>query len=436
MGVFNVVECGAIGDALTDDAAAFARAIDACATGGGGLVVVPAGRTYLCSQIVLKSNVELHIERGARILISAEAAAYEQLPGNRRRFGILAYCAQNVAITGGGTIDGNGRSVIREELPHIYRVHRRRPFTIGMVNCRHVTLQDLTIRDAAVWTVTLSGCDDVTIHNIRLYNDLKLPNNDGIDIDHCRNVRISDCHIEAGDDCICLKTHTDYGGTGPCENVTVTGCTLMSMSCALVIGCEVGEPIRNVVFSSCVIKSSHRGLGIHLSKGSDVENVIFTDMVVETRLFHEDWWGAGEPIYVTAIPWTAHDAIGAVRHVRFSNILCRSENGVFIQGWERHLIDNIVFDNVRVELDKWSKVPGGRHDIRPCPGEGVLEHPTAGFFIKNAQNITLRNCEVAWGSNRPEYFRHALECHNVPGLKVAGFKGEAAHPGVEAWYIT
>jgi len=277
--------------------------------------------------------------------------------------------------------------------------------------------------------VRLAGCEDVVIHALRIRNDLKLPNNDGIDLDRCRNVRVSDCDIVSGDDAICLKACRGSAGWGCCENITVTGCTLMTTSSALILGAENRERIRNVVFDACIIRSSHRGLAIHLSEAGDIENVLFSNMIVETRLFHEKWWGRGEPIYITAIPWDEGRGIGHVRHVRFANILARSENGVFIQGWEPGLIEDVQLENVRVELDQWSKWAGGRHDLRPCPGDGLPEHPTAGFYICNAAGIALRNCQVVWGQNRPAYFRHALESHAVQDLSLENFEGKAAHAG-------
>ena len=235
--------------------------------------------------------------------------------------------ASNIAVTGGGVIDGGGRHFVETNLPYIYRMKGRRPFTFFLTGCRNLTFRDVVIRDGALWTVRLSGCEDVVIHGVQILNDLKLPNNDAIDLDRCRNVRISDCHIESGDDCICLKACEETAEYGPCENITVTNCVLESTSAALIIGCEARSVIGNVVFDSCIVRSSHRGLAVHLSEESDVENVIFSNMVVETRLFHDDWWGRAEPIYVTAIPWTDKHKIGHVRHVRFVNILCRSENG-------------------------------------------------------------------------------------------------------------
>jgi hypothetical protein len=307
-----------------------------------------------------------------------------------------------------------------------------RPFTIFLIGGRNVTMRDVTIHDAAFWTVRVAGCDDVLIHGVRIDNDLKLPNNDAIDIDCCRNVRISDCHIVAGDDAICLKTCRAIvdAGFGGIDGVTVTGCILMSTSSALKIGNEVMAPIRNVVFDSCVVLSSHRGLAIHLGQAGDVENIIFSNMVVETRLFHDAWWGRGEPIFIAAIPWA--DQVGHIRHVRFSNVLCRSENGVFLRGWEPGLIEDVAFENVRVELDKWSSWRGGRHDIRPCPGEGLPDHPTAGFFLQEAANVALHNCTVVWGVSRPAYFRHALEAHRVAHLCNEGFCGQAAYPQRDA----
>ncbi len=441
MATYNVLEYGAVGDGQANDAAAIQRAVDACHSAGGGMVLAPAGKVFRSGTIALKSNVELHVERGAVIVGSSDYADYDSrlqvgalsagtINGDQPGYGMLitADRADNIAITGNGVIDGNGRSFVVERGQYIYKMTQNRPFTIFLVGCHNVTFRDITLRDGALWTLRLSGCQDVTIHAVHIDNDLRLPNNDGIDLDHCRDVRISDCNIVSGDDCIVLKTCEETNAFGPCENIIVTGCTLVSTSSALIVGAEARSVMRDVIFDSCTIRSSHRGLAIHLSESSDVENILFSNMIVETRIFDEKWWGRGEPIYITAIPWTEDRGIGQVRNVRFMNVLARSENGVYVEGWEQGNIENVLFENVRVELNKWSRWPGGRADVRPCPGEGLPEQTTSGFFLKNARNITLRNCEVAWGENRPPYFCHALESINVDNLELENFKGKAAHP--------
>jgi hypothetical protein len=110
-------------------------------------------------------------------------------------------------------------------------------------------------------------------------------------------------------------------------------------------------------------------------------------------------------------------------------VLCRSENGVFISGTPDSPIEDVLLDNVRVEVNKTSKWPGGRYDRRPPEDdEHLYPHTTAGVFIEQAKDIALRNVSVAWGENRPDTYGPALECHNVTGLDLQAFRGEAAHP--------
>ena len=124
-------------------------------------------------------------------------------------------------------------------------------------------------------------------------------------------------------------------------------------------------------------------------------------------------------------------------------MIARGENGVFIEAQKPEQIQGILLENVQVEIDKTSKWPGGTKDIRPWPedegGPGEAKdlptQATAGFFFKNATDVTVRNCGVNWGSNRPPYFRHALESHHVAGLKIEGFRGEVAQPNIDATLI-
>lgn len=415
---YNILETGALGDGLTNDAPAIQRAIDACHANGGGVVVVPGGKTYRSGAFTLKSHVNLHVEGGAIISASEHAADYPN------RMLIEARDATNISVTGTGTIDGRAKLFMTEELPYIYHGPDSRPRMAHLIGCRNVTIRDITLKDSSSWCLHLTGCEDVLIHGIRILNDLKVPNCDGIDPDHCRNVRISDCFIEAGDDCIVLKNTREHARYGPTENITVTGCVLKSTSAAIKIGTESVSDFRDIIFSNCVIRGSSRGLAIQLRDEGNVENVLFSDMIVETRHFYEEWWGAGEPIYVTALPRTAAIKVGKIRHVRFQNILCRGENGAYIRGCADSQPEDVLLDNVRLELCKWTKWPGGRHDRRP----GLLDlrdHLTAGVYCQQAQDVTLRHVHVNMGQPRAACFGHALEAHAVSNLKVDDFTGDS-----------
>ncbi|MFB6272020.1 MAG: glycoside hydrolase family 28 protein [Salinibacter sp.] len=422
--IYNIVDFGAEGDGQTNDAGAIQTAIDRCTEAGGGTVLVPAGSTFLTGSFKLKSNVNLHLETGATLLASPNPDDYEE------KTLIKALDAERISLTGRGTIDGQGRKFMAELDEDHHQPKDWRPRMMILEHCRNVRLQDLTLRRSAFWTVHLAGCTDVAVEQLSILNDRRLPNCDGIAVDCSTNVRISDCHIEAGDDCIVLKTLERYAEYGNCENVTVTNCTLASTSAALKIGTETINDIRNVTYTNCVARSSSRGLGIMLRDGGTVENILYANITVETRYYEGNWWGAAEPIYITALPRDADHELGIVRNIRFSNIVCRGENGVFIRGSKERAVEDVLLQNVKVQVEKWAEDGGGTHDIRPAAEyEGIHKHPTAGIYGEKARGLTLDNCTVEWAEDPPSYFRHALELHDVSDFDTRHFTGASAHPG-------
>ena len=166
-----------------------------------------------------------------------------------------------------------------------------RPHVLTLINIEKTVIRDVTIRNSAYWTVHLIGCNDVSIDGISILNNLKIRNGDGIDVDHSKNVRIANCHIESGDDCICLKNRREFEEYGSCEDIVVTNCTMVSRSCAIKIGSENMDKINNVLFNNCIIKNSNRGIGIQNRDEGTVTNVIFSNMIVDCMFFSDVWWG-------------------------------------------------------------------------------------------------------------------------------------------------
>jgi len=436
---YDVRDHGAHGDGRTLDTGAVQSAIDACAAARGGTVVLPSGGTYLSGTITLRSHVELHVERGALLQGSGDWSDYTvRLPVGALSGGVLtedsapasmlidAFDAEDIAITGPGVIDGAGRCFVTRADRRIYTMAPLRPFTVFLRRCRDVDVTGVTVRDGALWTLRFSGCEDVRISGVRIRNDLRLPNSDGIDLDRCRRVRISDCDIVSGDDAISLKTTEEFGDDGVCEDVVVTNCTLQSTSSAVVVGVDAVAPIRDVTVTNCVIRSSNRGLSVNLGQEGDFENLLFSHVICDTRRFTDGWWGAGEPIYIAVRAW--HDRVGRLRDVRFHDILATAENGVLVFAEQPGLVSGVEFSDVRLRLGRRTSWPGNRQDLRPSATFGIREHPTAGFYLENADDVRIRDCDVRWAVPDPAEYRHVLEAHAVTRLDVRGLRGESADP--------
>lgn len=320
--MINILEYGAVGDGQTNDAPVIQKAIDTCAEQGGGVVLFPGGRTYSSGYVLLKSNVEVHLEPGAVWKASSNIEDYYPLSNNGkitahesglpsflnseyagRPFHAFIYALgqENVTISGQGTIDGNESVFYGDDSGyHIEGSYYPRVPLLLLEDVKHLTIKEVRLTNCAFWTVHLVGCKDVLIDGIRLLNNLKMANSDGIDPDHCQNVRISNCHIECGDDAIVLKNSGDYKKYGPCENIVVTNCTLVSTSAAIKFGTEGESDFRNILVENCCISRSNRGISIQIRDNGNVENVIFSNIIMETRRFSYEWWGRAEAVCLTA----------------------------------------------------------------------------------------------------------------------------------------
>ena len=451
MALYDITDFGAIGDGLTDNAPAIQKTINSCSENGGGTVLVPSGKVFMAGPFDLKSNINLYLEGNAKILANPDEMVYTK-SAFKANYGegsiwIGGENATNVTISGTGTLDGNGVAFMGPEEKAAYALKTfdtfdRRPHLFTPVNFKNLVIRDVTFKDSAYWCIHLVGCNDVTIDGIKIYNNLKIRNSDGIDPDHSKNVRISNCYIESGDDCICPKTRREYEEFGPTENITVTNCIMKSTSCSIKLGSENMDAIRNVLFSNCIIRSSNRAIGIQNRDEGIVENVMFENIIIEGRLFDDVWWGKAEPIYVTAYkrqPGNARDAnwrfakgqttgkVGPVRNITFTNIQAKSENGVFVGG-EKGRISQIRFNQVHLEIEKITKYQGGTYGLRPSDAIGLKKTLTSGFHIEDAKNITLKDCSVNWGQAKESYFGHAIAVSDSENILIDGFQGTSAFP--------
>ena len=406
---YNVVDYGAVGNKMVDDAKAIQKAIDECSAQGGGTVLLPANHTFMSGPLCLKSNVNLLLEATAVLIANPDESIYNLSAfGENRGEGMMwiyANGADNISITGKGTIHGNGIAFMGKELDDSYELKPvttfdPRPHVLTLIDVDNLTIRDITIRDGAYWTVHLIGCNGAVIDGINLLNNLKIRNGDGIDLDHSRNVRISNCHITSGDDCICLKNRREFQQYGPCHDITVTNCVMTSRSCAIKIGSENMDSIYNVVFDNCIITRSNRGLGIQNRDEGTVTDVVFSNIIMDCQLWSDVWWGKAEPIYVTSYPrangnhkdanWRFPKGetvgrCGEVSRIYFNNIVANSENGCFVGGDVEGKVNNVHFSNVRLVRKKVTAYEGGAIDLRPCRDTQFM--PTQGRAV-TTQNVT------------------------------------------------
>jgi hypothetical protein len=298
-----------------------------------------------------------------------------------------------------------------------------------LAGCKDLEVRDITFREAPEWGLHLLGCQGVLVDNLTIRNLLDVPNCDGIDPDHCRDVEIRKCHIVCGDDAVVVKTTRQATDYGPSANITVKDCVIETQDSGLKIGTETTQDIYNIRFERCKILSSCRGLTIQLRDEGSVHDIDFRDIELVSRYHSDPWWGRGEALSLTAIPRTPQTKVGSLHDVRIRNIRARAENSARVSGCKESRVRNVTLDNVSLTLDRWTKYKGGLFDNRPTRVYPDLEpHGNPGFSLRHADNITLKQCKVAWGRNRPDYFTNALEAQDVTGLKLTQFVGEAAHP--------
>ncbi|MFP4250590.1 MAG: glycoside hydrolase family 28 protein [Armatimonadota bacterium] len=437
-GVYDVREFGAAGDGETLDTAAIQQAIDACTEAGGGRVFVPPG-IYVTGTIFLKSRVNLHLAAGATLRGSTRREDYnpddifpenpfstrEQATGAHL---VIAYKAEQISITGQGTIDGNSAAFFEtlppDEVTTTYR-NKSRNFPIAewrpgqmvlLCRCTDVSVRDVTLINSPYWTLLLLGCTGARIRGLSITNPPQTPNGDGIDIDCCQDVTVSDCIITSGDDSITLRGNSRLLGerAQPCENVTVSNCVLSTPCNAVRVGVGDGE-IRNCALSNLVIKQSRNGISFNSAysersaHGTRIENVHFANIVMDVIL------PLNMVLGVHAKP------PGMIRNISLTNLHVSAREGFHICGNPGHRIEDIRLKDVRV-------APGG-DDVDPdftgdAPRTAGLMHVPAALYAREVSGLRLSDFQVRWGEVGSSW-RSAIEIEDSDEVVLTQLDAEA-----------
>lgn len=438
---YYVTDFGAEPGAETSQTEYLQKAIDTCAGEGGGTVVIPPG-TFRSATLVLKSNVFLHLAPGAKLISSRDVEEFRRYVDKGYSVSglpvqIYAHGISNTGISGSGTIDGDAQYVLEDlrtvdnfvarefEIARKAGVPMKKYAKIGPVtvmvffgDCQNVTLRDASFLHSVHWGIHLKNCGDVLVNGIRIFSCLeKGANSDGLDIDGCRNVTVSNCIIETGDDAIVLKTTNKDGPAMPCENIVVTNCVLTSTSAALKLGTESFADYRHIVFSNCVIRNTNRGLAIIIRDGSTAENILFTDITMECRRKDFYWWGNGDPIWLVVTQRTPESEIGHIRNVYFNNIRATAQGTTKIEGHPQRPLGNIVFSGVSIRME---------------PEETIDKRATHGFYAHHVDGLALDRFDVTWQTSGAESgWQSGIVLENITGLKMNQTEVTAA-PGSNA----
>jgi len=411
---YNIRDFSATGDGIAYDTKSIQKAIDSCYEAGGGVVYFPPG-DYLISTLFLKNNVTLYLESSATILGSQDIKDFD-IP-----YLIYAKEVQNAKVTGPGTIDGQGEIFWKGKS----RPYNRPDVMILIENCNNVLLEDVTIRNAPHWTVSVSGSEYVNINGITIINDYEAPNTDGIDIITSSNVFITNCFIQSGDDCICLK---NLSKNRPTENIIVTNCIIMSQDAALKLGTESLGDIRHCVFNNIVIRNTHDGIALYMKDGGTYENIHFSNVTIESDdLVKPLQRGSGFPIFMDIDKRTDTSKVGSIRNIVFRNIsIDTGIDNCLIQGCPDQVIEGITFDNIRMRVHSNADHSTRKKSIgnRNVTSSQIdYADVPAHFTFANIEGLTLKDINI---TDETEYLsreRHAIFLVNSEDVEINGLKG-------------
>jgi len=448
--IFNVKDFGATGVKADDARAAIQKAIDACAKAGGGMVYLPPGE-YTSGTLYLRSHVRFHIEAGATLFASQDPKEFNGEPVASKAALLFGEDLENVSIEGRGTVNGQaeyewraddiedvflreakrlmlsqGKSILRP-FPKGHPGRTVFPHLVWMGGSKDIRITGLSFVYSPSWTMAFHACARLVMDGIYMHTKLdEAVWADGVNLDGCKDVFISNSVIETGDDCIAIFSGGFWGPARVCENITVSNCRLSSSANA--IKCTEGnvKGVRNLVVNNCVISDDSSGFAFLVADGGFVSDVLISNITMDLRRF--GWYyGQGGPfgfMIKRRNEWTGDPVKkegyfpGAIRDVTIRNVIAHAVGRAHVDGHPASWIDGLNLENIKIFLSSDPNAPFDR-------AKNAIE-------FRYVKNLKLKDIEIYWDKPASEKWESALSMKDVEGLVMDGFVGRQAWPGRDA----
>lgn len=411
-------------------------AIDRCHSLGGGKVILSQD-VYISNPLRLRSNVTLYLEEGTILKASSDIGNYFNIGYHHNEWGevtsfLYALSEENISIEGKGFIELSGESFMDfsdthnkfEELKFLNeeqfqetecKTKMRPNQPIFFYNCKNINLKDITVKDSPCWTFSINSCENIWVENIKIINNLRVPNSDGLHFCSSKNIFVSHSFFSCGDDCIALTGITNWDRF--CEKVIIENCIMETRSAGIRIG-HLDSKVRDVIISNIIIQNSNRGIGIFANgKNGYVGNVRVKNLIIGTKIFAGTWWGKGEPIVILA-----PEEGNIIEDIDMESISINSENGILVYGAGEN-VRNVKLKNLDIKLDygKNRDLFGKYIDLSPSPKEYFPEYDKKIPFIvaKSIHSLYLQGVKYGYSPNcQKKHFIVDGIFENVKRLKI------------------
>ncbi len=433
--MIDVRDFGAAGNGAASDTKAVQASIDECAIRGGGTVHFPPGR-YLCGSLFLKSRTTLDLEAGAVIAASRNPDDFPLIEARWEGETRLVHAPViggsglvDIAVTGRGTIDGSGD--VWWELLRAKKLAYPRPRLISFTSCSGVLIRDITAVNSPCWTVNPVACSNLLVDGLTIVNPPDSPNTDGINPDSCSRVRISNCFISVGDDCIALKSGTERESLklrAPCRDIAITNCVLERGHGGVVIGSEMSGGVQNVVISNCIFNGTDRGIRIKSRRGRGgvvedvrVGNVVMNDVLCPITMNLYYGCGAwGDPVVSDKGMRPVNGGTPRFRRISFNGITARGVKhaAAFIYGLAEAPVEDVSVIDASISFD-----PDAEEGL-PEMADGLLPMRKAGFFARYTRGLFLSRVRIE-GVDGPAFRVEDSESFEIRGCGTVEPDGES-----------